>query len=348
MVAACRALEGEGRTDKLRDVSAFLRSSLARWSSSVLAIAVATTGVIPAAGAAEPAPIQKPTVRTTAPTTGTTEPAPTPSQPAAVTTEPAPTAAEPESPTKPAVDPIAEGQRLVAEGKPAEGAERLSSAYLMLPTDQRVNDAGRTAVVLACNAYEAAWQATADPAHLEANQVLLRAYIADLEAARAADQPTSPADEHEQALRERSAAIEAMLAEQRPAEPPPAPKLDPATAPPQQELTFPPPDPKLRRNALVLVGVGAGGALVGGIMVIAGALKATRAERDRDSLNAEAAGEARGDKTAGTVVATFGAILFSGSVMMLGTGSNRLSELRRELALTVRPTLGGMVLRGRF
>jgi hypothetical protein len=33
---------------------------------------------------------------------------------------------------------------------------------------------------------------------------------------------------------------------------------------------------------------------------------------------------------------------------MLGTGSNRLGALRRELALTLRPTLGGMVLRGRF
>jgi hypothetical protein len=34
--------------------------------------------------------------------------------------------------------------------------------------------------------------------------------------------------------------------------------------------------------------------------------------------------------------------------MMLGVGSNRLGDLRRDLALTVRPTLGGVVLRGRF
>lgn len=322
----------------------------------LVAIAVATTGVIPAASAAELAPIQKPTVRTTAPTTGTTEPAPTPSQPATGTTEPAPTTTPAVDAAKPAPTSspteferrVTEGDRLVSEGKPAEGAEQFSSAYTLMPAELRVGDVGRMTVVLACNAYETAWQATADTAHLEANQVLLQAYIADLEAARAAGQPTSPADEHEQALRERSTAIEGLLAEQRPAEPPPAPKIDPATAPPQQELTFPPPDPKLRRNALILVGVGAGGALAGGIMVIAGAMKAARAERDRDSLNAEEAGEARGDKTAGTVLATFGAILFSGSVMMLGTGSNRLSELRRELALTVRPTLGGMVLRGRF
>ena len=98
----------------------------------------------------------------------------------------------------------------------------------------------------------------------------------------------------------------------------------------------------------MLVGVGAGGAVAGGIMVIAGAVKASRAEGDRDALNAEAAGEARGDKVAGTVIATFGALLFSGSVMMLGVGTNRLSEQRRELALTLRPTLGGAVLRGRF
>jgi hypothetical protein len=280
----------------------------------------------------------------------TTEPAPT-----TVTAEPAPTptpttgAAEP-APTTPAADSerlVAEGQQLVAEGKPAEGGERLSSAYLLMPAEQRVNDAGRTVVVLASNAYEAAWQATADVAQLESNGVLLRAYIADLEAARAAGQPTSPADEHEQALRERSAAIERMLAEQRSAPPVTAPRIDPATAE-QPELTFPPPDPKRRRNALVLVGVGAGGAVVGGIMVIAGAVKATRAEQDRDGLNAEEAGEARGDKASGTIVATFGALLFSGSVMMLGTGSNRLAEHRRELALTLRPTLGGVVLRGRF
>src|SRR5690242_12846323 len=69
MVAACRALEGEGRPDKLRGVSAFLRSSLARWSSIFVALAVATTTAMPAAGA-EPAPIQKPAARTA-------EPAPT-------------------------------------------------------------------------------------------------------------------------------------------------------------------------------------------------------------------------------------------------------------------------------
>ena len=45
---------------------------------------------------------------------------------------------------------------------------------------------------------------------------------------------------------------------------------------------------------------------------------------------------------------TTGAIVFSGSVMMLGVGSSRLGELRRELALTLRPSLGGVVLRGRF
>jgi hypothetical protein len=290
--------------------------------------------VIPAAGAAEPAPVQTPTARTT--------------EPAAIAAEPPATASEPASD----VDRlVAEGDGLVAEGKPAEGAERFSSAYLLMPAEQRVSGAGRNVVVLASNAYEAAWQATADPAHLEANQTLLRAYLADLESARAAGQPTAAADEHEQALRERSAAIERMLAEKRPAPepaPPPAPKADPTTIEPQVELTFPPPDPRLRRNALILVGVGAGTAVVGGIMVIAGAVTASRAERDRDSVPAEEAGDARSDKVAGTVVATLGALVFSGSVMMLGVGSNRLGDLRREMALTLRPTIGGVVLRGRF
>jgi hypothetical protein len=297
-----------------------------------MAIAIATTAVIPAAGAAEPAP---------APTA------------TASTSEPTPTAAEPGiPPTKPIEEgPIEEGQRLVAEGKPAEGAERFSSAYLLLSTEQRVSNPGRNVVVLASNAYEAAWQATADPVHLEANQVLLKAYFADLDSARAAGQATTPTDEHETALRERSAAIDRMLAEQRPATDPatpPAPRVDPTTIEPQVELTFPPPDPRLRRNALILVGVGAAGTLVGGIMVVAGAVKASRAEQDRDGLNAEDAGEARGNKVSGAIIATFGALLFSGSVMMLGTGSNRLGDLRREMAMTLRPTIGGLVLRGRF
>jgi len=340
-------LEAGRRTDKLLGVPAFLRSPFVQWSSVLVAIAVATTGVIPAASAAAPPPIQKPTTRATEPAPTTTEPAPTTTEPVTVTAEPAPTA------SKPATDIqqlVAEGEQLVAEGKPGEGAERLASAYLLMPTEQRVGDAGRTVVVLASNAYEAAWQATADVGQLESNQVLLRAYIADLEEARTASQPTSPADEHEQALRDRSAAIERMLAEQKAAaaQPTPAPRIDPTTVEPQLEVTFPPPDPRLRRNALTLVGVGAGGALVGGIMVIAGAIKATRAEDERRELPAEEAGEARGDKVSGTIIATFGAIVFSGSVMMLGTGSNRLAEQRRELALTLRPTLGGVVLRGRF
>lgn len=297
---------------------ALLRSSFARWSSVCVALAVATTSAIPAAGATEPTPVAEPTQAAE------------------------PIVAEHE-------ELITEGERLVAANEPAKAAEQFSSAYLLMPAEQRVSDAGRHVVVLASNAYESAWQATADASHLEANGVLLRAYLADLEAARGAGQTTSPADEHEQALRERSAAIERMLAEARPAAAPvPAPKLDPTTIEPQIELTFPPPDPRLRRNALILVGVGAAGAVVGGIMVIAGAVAASRAERERGSLPAEEAGDARSRKTAGTVVATTGALLFSGSVMMIGTGSNRLGDLRRELALTLRPSIGGVVLRGRF
>lgn len=287
-----------------------------------MTLAVATTTAMPAAAAPEPA-------------------AP------AGTTEPATTTGEPASPGFEAL--VAEGERLVAASEPAKGAEQFSSAYLLMPADVRVSDAGRHVVVVASNAYESAWQATADVAHLEANGVLLRAYLADLEAARAAGRPTSAADEHEQALREREAAIEQMLADARSAPAPvPAPKADPTTIEPQIELTFPPPDPRLRRNARILVGVGAGGTVVGGIMVIAGAVSASRAERDRGSLPAEEAGDARSRKTAGTILATTGAIVFSGSVMMLGVGSSRLGELRRELALTLRPSLGGVVLRGSF
>jgi hypothetical protein len=299
-----------------------------------VAIAVASTAVMPVAGAAEPVPVQTPKA-------GATEPAE------------APAAAEPPpSPASPSLadfeQRIAEGDRLVAEGKPAEGAEQLSSAYSLMPAELRVGDVGRFVIVSASNAYESAWQATADVAHLEANQVLLKAYLADLDDARAKGQATSAADEHEQALRDRSVAIEQMVAQARPAEPVTAPRIDPTIDEPQLELTFPPPDPRLRRNARILVGVGAAGTVAGGIMVIVGAVTASRAEEVRREMPAEEAGDARSSKTAGTIVATTGALLFSGSVMMLGVGTNRLSDLRREMALTLRPTIGGMVLRGRF
>lgn len=257
---------------------------------------------------------------------------------------------------------IEEGDRRVAEGNPAEGAARFSAAYRAMPLELRVGSVGKQVVALACNAYEAAWQATADPVQLEANQVVLKEHFADLEAARAAGQPTAPADEQEQALRDRSTGIEQMLAEVRqPAEEPteatepaaPAelagePVLAPAPLEPQVELTFPPPDPRRRRNALILVGAGAAGAVTGGIMVIAGAVAASRAEEQRTSVSVDEAAGARSDKVAATIVATTGALVFSGSVMLLGVGSNRLGELRRDLALTLRPSLGGVVLRGRF
>jgi hypothetical protein len=280
------------------------------------------TTAIPGAGAAGPAPVAEPA-------------------PAAV--EPAPADFE---------VLFEEGDRLVAEGKPAEGAKTLADAYLAMPADVRVSDRGKHVVVTASNAYEAAWQATADAAQLEANQVLLKAYFADLDTARAAGQASSPADEHEQALRDRSTGIDRMLAEVRkptePAPATPAPVLDPAAIEPQQELTFPPPDPRERRKALVLVGVGAAGTVVGGIMVIAGAVAASRAEEERRSMPAEEAGDARSAKIGGALVATTGALLFSGAVMMLGVGSNRLGDLRRDVAMSLRPTLGGVVLRGRF
>jgi hypothetical protein len=190
----------------------------------------------------------------------------------------------------------AEGQRLVDEERHAEAAEKLASAYLVMPPELRVGEQGRAAVTAASNAYEGAWQATGDAGQLEANQVLLQAYFADLETARAAGQSTTPADEHEQALRERSTAIEQMLikvGEAAPAEPvaekvpAPAPVLDPESIEPQQEITFPPPDPRLRRNALLLMGFGAAGTVVGGIMVIAGAVGAARAEDQRQSMPAD-------------------------------------------------------------
>lgn len=328
--------QGHRRVDKLTGVSAFLRSCFARGLSISISAAVLTTTVIPMAGAA---------------TRGTVEPAPTATPAPAV--EPTP-AAEP-TPTAPTSTGhealVQEGEQLVAAGKHAEGAARLSDAYVLMPAEQRVTDPGRRLVITASNAYEAAWQATADAGQLEANQVLLQAYLADLDTARAAGQPTTPADAQEQALRERSEGIDRMLAEVHPpAEPAPvvAPVLDPATIEPQVELTFPPPDPRLRRNALVLVGVGAAGAVVGGIMVIAGAVTASRAEEQRSGTPAEEATDARRSKTSGTILATTGALVFSGSVMMLGVGSNRLGDLRRELALTLRPSIGGVVLRGRF
>jgi hypothetical protein len=244
---------------------------------------------------------------------------------------------------------VAEGDALTSAGAPAEGAARYAEAYLQLPPELRVGDEGRHIVTLASNAYEAGWQATADAGQLEANQVLLRTYLADLDTARAAGQPTTPADEIEQALRDRSADIDRMLADVRPAPAPaPAPRVDPATVEPQVELTFPPPDPRLRRNALVLVGVGAAGSVAGGIMVVAGAVTASRAEAQRSGVPADEAGEARGTKIGGTILATTGALLFSGSVMMLGVGTNRLGDLRREMALSLGPTIGGMTLRGRF
>lgn len=276
------------------------------------------------------------------------EPAPTASKPAPTTTGPAPAVAT-EPPAADVDALLAEGERLVAEGSAVEGAERFASAYQQMPASLRVAEPGRRAVVLASNAYETAWQATADTSHLAANQRLLRAYLADLEAARAAARPTMPADEHEQALRERSAAIEGLLAGPPPADAPvPAPRADPTTVEPQLELTFPPPDPRLRRNALILVGVGAAGAVAGGAMVILGAVAASRAEEQRQSMLAEEAADARGRKVAGSVTATTGAILFSGSMMMVGVGSSRLAELRREMALSLHPTPTGLALRGQF
>lgn len=247
---------------------------------------------------------------------------------------------------------VEEAERLVADGSAAEGAERLAAAYRVMPSELRVTQSGKQVVAMACNAYEAAWQATADPAQLEANQTLLREHFADLEVARAADRPTAAPDEQEQALHERSEGIEHMLAELRT----PAATSAEASAPrpviapvePQLELTFPPPDPRLRRNALIIVSAGAAGTVAGGIMVIVGAMTASRAEERRRSSAVEDAGEARSSKVAGTILATTGAIVFSGSVMLLGVGSNRLGDLRREVALTLHPTLGGVALRGRF
>jgi hypothetical protein len=296
-------------------VPVLLRPFIVRWLSVCTTAAMLATAVVPPASAAPPAPAEHEEL-------------------------------------------IAEGDRLVAEGKAAEGAHKLTAAYRTMPVELRVADVGKQSVALASNAYETAWQATADAGQLEANQALLTAYFADLEAARAAGQPTSPADEQEQALRDRSTGIEQKLAELRaaaaaPAEPPPEPVPAPATltpesVEPQLELTFPPPDPRLRRRALAMVGAGAAGTAVGGIMVIIGAVAASRAEDVRTSTPAEEAGDARSTKVAGTILAATGAIVFSGSVMLLGVGTNRLSVLREEMELTLSPTLTGMVLRGRF
>jgi hypothetical protein len=310
------------RPDRLAPVPPFLRSSFARWLS------LCTIGGVLTVSAAPPAVAAPPTSAT----------------PPAVATPPEPAPFE---------GLLAEGDLLVTEGHPDQGAEMLAAAYHQMPPELRVGAPGRRAVVSACNAYEAAWQATADTRQLEANQALLTTYLDELEAARAAGQPTAPVDEQEQGLRGRSAGIAAKLAEPQtapsappPAEPTPVLAADPIEA--QPEITFPPPDPRLRRNALILVSAGAAGAVAGAIMVIAGATKATRAEDQRTRMPADAANDARSDKMAGTIVATMGALVFSGSVMLLGVGTNRLSVLRRELALSLRPTLGGVVLRGRF
>ena len=50
----------------------------------------------------------------------------------------------------------------------------------------------------------------------------------------------------------------------------------------------------------------------------------------------------------GTLLATFGAIIFSGSVMMLGIGTNRLGQLKERTKLSVIPIRRGLALRARF
>ncbi|MCX4247668.1 hypothetical protein [Paraliomyxa miuraensis] len=276
---------------------------------------------------------------------------------AAVASEPAAAAALEPIPVTPATMPehevmIADGTQLLADGKPIESAEKLSTAYVIMPLPQRVGSRGRYVVSLACNAYEAAWQSTRDGAHLEANQVLLSAYFADLESARAAGTATVPADAQEQALRERRAGIDEVLAELAGSSTKDTATTtttdDPGEIESRVEVTFPPPDPRLRRNALILVGAGAAGVVAGGIMVIAGARAAAQAEEARRTMAVSEAGEARSTKVAGTIVATTGALLASGAVMVLGMGSNRLRRQRENIAVRVQPTIGGLALHGRF
>lgn len=326
--------------------------------------------------AIEPAPVQAPQVQTPAPQTSAPQtPAPqtptvqtpkvqtptvqTPASPAPDERSPTPPAPAPEptaeSPSSasplvvaeaPADQPAAygvmieEGQALIAQGRPAEGAGRLSDAYVAMPAALRVGDGGRDVVVQASGAFQMA--AEADPALLDAEQALLTAYFADLGEARAAGRPTSVGDEREDALGQRLAEVEQALAQREGVpgsdEVGPIDALGPAA----------PPDPRRRLVTRLLLGAGAVGAIGGGVMVAVGAVAASRAEEQRPLAGPEEQGQIRQAKLAGTLMASFGALIFSGSVMMLGVGTNRLGDRSEGRRISVAPTRRGIAVSGRF
>jgi hypothetical protein len=266
-----------------------------------------------------------------------------------------PVVAEPTvaAPTVALADPeviVQEGVALVAQGHAAQGADRLSSAYVVMPPSWRVANYGRQVVARAVNAYEASWGATRDRAHLEASQVLLAAYFADLGAARDAGQPTAAPDELEQQLVQRLAKLEQRLSEldQAALGIGPLAGVDISVVAEEDHYIPPPVDPRERRNALIMVGSGVAGLVVGGVMAAAGAVAASKAEERRSMMLVDDASDERGAKLTGTLVATAGALVFSGSVILVGVGSNRLGRLRERRRVAVHPTLHGLALHGRF
>lgn len=324
-------------------------------SHPVLSGVVAVTVILASASASAPAsaavrlaPETVPIQRATPPPA---TPAPAPTSTAAPTAAPAERVAPPAQP-EPApvesvsiVEPMAfdydaavtEGEFLLDNGEPADGAERLADAYVLMPADVRVGEKGRQVVARASAAYQSAG---ASASRLEAERVLLTAYFADLGEARAAARPTVPDDAVEQQLAARLHEVEQQFAE--------LPAASGEIGRVEASPPVPAPTLRERRVALSLFGLGGAGLLVGGVMVGVGAKAASDAEELRSMTNFEDAGEARRAKTNGVLLATFGALVFSGSVMMVGVGSNRLGELRERNQLSIAPTRRGLALSGRF
>lgn len=315
-----------------------------------------TMSMAPAWGAAaEPVPIQSPT-RPAPPTTGAEAGPPVQSPDPTVPPAEAPAEAAPSAPSaEPGVSAeapvpapvgygvmIEQGQALIGQGLPGQGALRLSDAYVSMPAELRVGDWGRDVVAEASAAFVVAGGAAPDPVLLDAEQALLIAYFADLGEARASGRPTVAADEVERALSERLAHVEQALASGQS-----APGID-EIGPIDGQGPAAPPDPRARRVARLLIGGGAVGSIGGGAMVIIGAVAASRAEEQRPLAGPDEVGAVRQTKRAGTLMATFGALIFSASVMVLGVGTNRLGELREGSRLSVYPTRRGLALSGRF
>ncbi|MCA9705626.1 MAG: hypothetical protein KDK70_07255 [Myxococcales bacterium] len=323
--------------------SSALRSILASALAMILAVGpVEVLGAEPGPQAQEQEPetegpeILRPAAQSPV-TTPTAEPA-EPAEPAAP--------AEPAEPAEPAAAGhavmIAEGEALIGQGLFAPGALRLSEAYAAMPPALRVGGWGRQVVVHAAEAFGRAGGSALDPALLEAEHTLLTAYFADLGEARAAARPTAPSDDQERRLGDRLAQVEQALASRDGT--PGIHDVGPIDGRGSEGV----PSRRERVVAGVLTGVGAAGLVAGGVMVGVGAVAASRAEQQRSMATGEEASLAREAKLGGTLLATFGAIIFSGSVMMLGIGTNRLGQLKERTKLSVIPIRRGLALRARF